>query len=131
MDKRAVIQNLHAMMVTRLFGDRPWLADRESCEALRTKLDELSLQERVPGDTSATRSTALGNELELDLVMVFIGLWVEWEMPMILEDHGLIDEDDTDRLFDLLETCGDPERLLRPIVRKAYRDHYNPSGLLV
>ena len=131
MEKRAVIQGLHAMIVTRLFGGRPWLADREACDALRNKLDELGLQETVPGDILTTRFTALGNELQLDLVMVFIGLWVEWEMPMILEDHGLIDEDDTDRLFDLLETCGDPERLLRPIVRKAYRDHYNPSGLPV
>ncbi len=131
MEKRDVIQALHAIMITRLFGSRPWLADREAADALRNKLDEMGLQERVLGGDCTTRSTALGNELQLDLVMVFIGLWVEWEMPMILEDHGLIDEDDTDRLFDLLETCGDPERLLRPIVRKAYRDHYNPSGLLV
>ncbi len=131
MEKRAVIQGLHAMIVTRLFGGRPWLADREACDALRKKLDELGLQESVPGDDRTRRNTALGNELQLDLVMVFIGLWVEWEMPMILEDHGLIDEIDTSRLFDLLETCSDPEYLLRPIVRKAYRDHYNPSGLLV
>ena len=131
MDKRTVIQDLHAMIVTRLFGGRPWLADREACDALRKKLDELGLQESVPGDDRARRNTALGNELQLDLVMVFIGLWVEWEMPMILEDHGLIDEIDTSRLFDLLETCSDPEYLLRPIVRKAYRDHYHPSALLV
>jgi len=119
------------MIVTRLFGGRPWLADREACDALRKKLDELGLQESVPGDDCMRRNTALGNELQLDLIMVFIGLWVEWEMPMILEDHGLIDEFDTSRLFDLLETCSEPEYLLRPIVRKAYRDHYNPSGLLV
>ena len=131
MDKRKVIQDVHAMMVTRLFGGRPWLADREACDALRKKLDELGLQESVPGDDRMRQNTALGNELHLDLVMVFIGLWVEWEIPMILEDHGLLDEIDTSRLFDLLETCSDPEYLLRPIVRKAYRDHYNPSGLLV
>lgn len=131
MEKRAVIQGLHAMIVTRLFGGRPWLADREACDALSKKLDELGLRERVPWDTSARQSSALGKELELDLVMVFIGLWDEWEMPIILERHGLIDNSDTWRLFDLLETCSDPEYVLRPIVRKAFRDHYNPSGLLV
>ena len=130
-DKRAVIQDVHAMMVTRLFSGRPWLADREACDALGRKLFDLDLQERVPGDRSGTRSTSLGNELELDLVMVFIGLWDEWEMPFILERFGLIDETDKLRIYELLETCSDPEYVLRPIVRKAYRDHYNPSGLLV
>ena len=131
MDKRAVIQSLHEIMVTRLFGGHPWLADREACGALGKKLDNLGLQERVPGDILTTRSTSLGIELELDLVMVFVGLWDEWEMPIILERYGLIDETDESRIYDLLETCSDPEQLLRPIVRKAYRDHYNPSGLLV
>ncbi len=131
MEKRAVIQDLHAMMVTRLFGGRPWLADREACGALSKKLDKLGLQERVPGESLTTRSTALGNELQLDLVMVFIGLWVEWDMPAILEEYGLIDALDESRIYDLLETCSDPEHVLRPFVRKAFREHYNPSGLLV
>jgi len=131
MEKRTVVQGLHALMVTRLFGGCPWLADRKTCDALGRKLNELGLQEFVPGDNLTTRSTALGNELHVDLVMVFIGLWDEWEIPMILEDYGLIDEIDTDRIVELLETCSDPERLLRPIVRKAYRNYYNPSGLLI
>ena len=65
------------------------------------------------------------------MVMVFIGLWERWQIPEILERHGLIDEVDVERLFDLLEFGSDPERVLRPIVRKAFQDHYNPSGLLV
>ena len=80
LDKCAVIQDLHLMMDARLFGDRPWLADRESYEALDKKLDEFGLQEHVPGTIDTTRSTTLGKEMKLDLVMVFIGLWDEWEM---------------------------------------------------
>jgi hypothetical protein len=38
------------------------------------------------------RNTPLGRELHLDLLMVFMGLWDQWEIPMILEDHGLIDD---------------------------------------
>ena len=130
MDKRAIIANLHAMIVTRLFGGRPWLADREACDAISRKLEDLGLQERVPGDTLATISTGLGNELEVDLVMVFVGLWDEWEIPSILERHGLIDEIEEFHIYDRLETSGDPERALRPLVQKAFLDHYNPSGLL-
>ncbi len=131
MDKRAVIQDLHATIVTRLFGGRPWLADREACDALDKKLDELGLHEHVPGDIFTRRSPTLGQELQLDLVMVFIGLWDVWEIPTILEQHSLIDAFEVSCIHDLLETCSDPEHLLRPIVRKAFRDHYNPSGLLV
>ena len=129
--KHAAVQDLHEMMFARLFGGGAWLADREACDALSRKLDELGLQERVPGDISSTRFTALGKELQLDLVMVFIGLWDELEMPTILEDHGLIDGLDVSRIYDLLETCSDPEHVMRPFVQKAYLKHYNPSGLPV
>jgi hypothetical protein len=130
-DKRAVIQDLHWMMCDRLFGDRPWLADRESCEALNKKLDEFGLQERVPGTIDTLRLTTLGKELKMDLVMVFIGLMYEGDMVIILEDHGLIDEFDASRIYDLLETCSDAEHLLRPIVQKAFHEHFNPSGFLL
>jgi hypothetical protein len=119
------------MMVTRLFGDRPWLADRESCEALNNKLYEFGLQEDVLWETNMTKTTTLGKELNFGLVLVFIGLLNEWDLVMTLEDHGLIDEFDASSIYDLLETCSDPEHVLRPIVQKAFHDYFNPSGLLV
>ncbi|MFT5449058.1 MAG: hypothetical protein ACI9DC_004245 [Gammaproteobacteria bacterium] len=73
----------------------------------------------------------LGKELELDLVMVFIGLWCEWEIPRILETYGLIDEFEATRLYALIETSDDLDLELGPVVRKAYLDYYNPSGLSV
>jgi len=76
----------------RLFGSGPWLADRESCVALQTKLEQMGLEERVPGERDTRRITPLGKELHSDLVMVFLGLWDEYEIPMILEDHGFIDD---------------------------------------
>lgn len=130
-DKRAVLLDLHVMMHFRLFGRCYWLADREACDALSRKLDDLGLQERVSGDEDTSTKRPLGNELPLDLIMVFLGLWDEWEMPNILERHGLIDEIDESRIYDLLASSRDPERVLRPIVRKAFRDHFHPSALLV
>lgn len=114
------------MIDMRLFGNRPWLADREACDSISTRLDDLGLQQQVSDDTS--RTTALGKELELDLVMVFVGLWDEWQVPSILEQYGLIDEIDESRIYDQLETSDNPEYVLRPWVRKAYLDHYNPPG---
>jgi hypothetical protein len=130
MDKNTVIQNLHAMMDTRLFSGCPWLADREACDALRRKLVEMGLEEWVPGDEDSLRNTALGQELQLDLVMVFIGLWHEWEIPGILAEYGLIDETDEMGLCDQSAKPADPEKILGPIVRKAYRDHYQQSKSL-
>ena len=124
---RNIVEDLHAMMTARLFGNRPWLADREACEALRRRLDELGLQE--PVGEEQTRSTKLGKELDLEIVMVFIGLWHEVEMIGILEDRGLIDEASAYILYELID-IKDPEQVLRPVVQKASVDHYNPSRLL-
>jgi hypothetical protein len=130
-DRCAVIQDLHLMIGDRLFGDRPWLADRESCAALNKTLDKFGLQERVPGMIDTTRCTKLGAELNLDLMTVFMGLLEECSMVEILEYHGLIDKLDASRIYNLLETCRNPELVLRPIVKKAFHNHFNPSGLLV
>jgi len=118
------------MIDARLFGRRPWYADSETCNAINRKLDDIGLQERVPGDNNTRTSTSLGGELNLDLVMVFIGLWFEWDMLWILEEHGLIDEIEGDLISEKLEAGHDPERVILPFVRRAYFDFYNPSRLL-
>ena len=129
MNKSAVIRELHAMMDTRLFSGHQWLADWEACVALDRKLYAMGLQERVPEEKYTSRNTSLGRELRVDLVMVFIGLWDTWEVPRILKQYALIDEIDELRLYDLLEESDDPEKLLGPIVRRAYLDHYQQSVL--
>ena len=129
--KAHVIADVHMMVTTRLFSSQPWLPDREACEAISKKLEDLGLQARVSPDSDTTTCTPLGKELELDLIMVFVGLWDTPEMPLILEQYGLIDRIDEFRIYDRLEFGDDPERVLRPIVQKAFLEYYNPSGLLV
>ena len=109
-----------ADLVTRLFGERSWLADREACDAINRKFEDLGLQEHVPGDMFTTRFTELGKELEVDLVMVFVGLFDEYQVPSILEQHGLIDVIEEDDIYDVLEIYGDPERALRAMVQRAF-----------
>jgi hypothetical protein len=71
----------------------------------------------------------LGKELNLDLLMVFMGLWDEWEVPYVLEDFGLIDKSQSDAMIDLLSRGIDPESVLRGPAQQAYYDHYNPSKI--
>jgi hypothetical protein len=120
MSRSEIVAELEAMAFARLFGSRPWLTDWESRVALERKLEQMGLQEPVPGTSDTTRSTPLGRELHLDLLMVFIGLWDECEIPGILEDHGFIDDLEVEYMFDLLEAGRDPEIVLKKYVREAY-----------
>lgn len=131
MDKGAITARLNAMVDERLFSERQWPAGWEDCDGMRSVFEKLGLKEAVPGREHQTRNTELGNELKLDLVMAFVGLWVEWEIPGILEEYGLVDEYEEERLYELLAYGKNPEQVLRRRVQKAYRDYYNPSGRLV
>lgn len=97
MDKGIIIAEMHTLVVSRLFGSGRWLADYEVNRAVNEKLDQWGLQEWISDDTK--RATQLGNELELDLIMVFAGAFNELEIPIILEEHGLLDEDRSRRAF--------------------------------
>jgi len=129
MAKRAVIAEIQKMILTRLYGEGMWLADRDAVDVIDRRLRQLGLQETVPEDPSTTRATALGNELKLDLIKVFLGLWAEEEVPMILMNYGLFDEYDLEEIYDRMEWGFDPERLLLPVVQNAHFKFHNPSGL--
>ena len=130
MNRPMVITELHAMVHSRLFSQRPWLADPEVCDAMFRKLHDLGLEEEVPGQPGTTCSTGLGTELYMQLMLVFMGLWDYCEIPMILENHGLIDELECENIYDELEAGVDPEHVLLRIVRRAYFEFYNPTRLL-
>ena len=129
MAKRAVIAEIQKMILTRLYGEGMWLADRDAVDVIDRRLRQLGLQETVPEDPSSTRATALGNELKLDLIMVFLGLLAEEEVPLILMNYGLFDEYDLEEFYDRMAWGFDPDRLLLPLVHNAYIKIFNPSGL--
>lgn len=93
-------------------------------------MDELGLTETVPGNPDQTQLTALGKELNTDLVMVSIGLWDYLEVPIILEERGLSDEFEADQIYERLEGSETPEHVLRPFVQKAHQMLYNIPGSL-
>ena len=92
MNKAEIIAELENMVAARLFNRQPWLADRETISAYHRKLIQMGLVEQVCAEPQTWRNSPLGKELDVDLFQVFMGLWDEWEVPMILEDYHLLDE---------------------------------------
>ena len=130
MNRSKILTQIHAIVDARLFSGRPWLPDREACDALRRTFVQLGLDEQVPGDTESWLTTALGREHRLDLIDVFTGMLEEWEMASILEEHGLIDQSEREFIYDQLEADPDTKGVTLPFVRKAYFEYYNPSKYL-
>jgi hypothetical protein len=123
--KREIWTRLETIAATRLFGDGDWLADLETASALSNLLQEMGLKEQVPNHPNTTRTTSLGKEFNVDLLMVFMGLWEPWDSIFVLEKHELLDGDEIDALFDLVNAEKYSE--LKTRVQQAYRAYY-PAG---
>ena len=130
MTRSEILTEVEAMIFARLFGKGRWLADRETAAILGRKLEQMGLEERVPGDRETWRSTPLGRELHSHLLMVFLGLWDEWEVPVILQDYGVIDDLECETIWGFLGAGRDAEAVLKKYVREAYFAHYKRTELL-
>ena len=62
--------------------------------------------------------------MDVDLLVVFLGIFDEFDAVEILEDRGFIDSRELDRIWNLLDADYDPEVVLKPIVRAAYRRYF-------
>jgi hypothetical protein len=119
MNKAKIIAELENMVVARLFSGRPWLADREIISAYNRKLSQMGLVEQVCGEPQTWRNTPLGKELDVDLFQVFIRLWDEWEVPLILEEYGFLNESEFDAVIECPSEAN-AEGLLSGYVKRAY-----------
>jgi hypothetical protein len=128
MNKAEIVVELEAMVSTRLFTCRQWLADRETLSVVHRRLIKMGLVERISPDTY--QNTPLGTELDVDLFEVFMGLIDEWDMLTILEDHYLIDESEFDIIYERLSTNANPESVLMGYVRRAYFDYRKATKYL-
>jgi hypothetical protein len=127
MDKRNIILRLHAIADTRLFGDGPWLTNRESGPSLDRILLEMKVVEVIPGDPRSSRLTALGKEFHIDLVCAFLGHWEPDDLLYQLEEYELLTEGEADWLRHQLNKGADPESILRPRVQRAYVKYFGAS----
>ena len=111
------------MVVARLFSGQPWLADPETCSAVNRKLIEMGLLKQVHDDPIiAWRITPLGRELDVELFHVFLGVWHYCEVPLILEEYGLLSEAE---FYTICASDADAESLLSGYVKRAYFDYRN------
>ena len=143
MNKAKIICELENMFAARLFGRQPWLADPETCDAVRRKLMQMGLVEQVRdeplnrkliqmglveqvGDEPLTQVgdepltwqiTPLGKELDVDLFEVFMGIKWKCDVPIILAEHGLLNESEFDAI---LECMSEANADLSGYVKRAY-----------
>jgi hypothetical protein len=129
MTKAKIIVELESIVMARLFGPGTWLADRETLIAVERKITRLGLIERLSGDPPSWQFSHLGKELNLDLFYVFMGLFDEWEVPMILENYRLIDESEADAIYERMSSAG-PESVLSGYVKRAYFDYWKANKFL-
>jgi hypothetical protein len=127
--KLEISRQLYIMVSDRLFGGRPWLADMEIAAALHRRFTEMGLDERVPDTPGDIRCTALGRELDANLMMVFMGGWDEWEVPEILEMHGLMSADEVIELHEQFEEGEQFVAVLLPLVQRAFREYFKVGAI--
>jgi len=143
MNKAKIISELETIVAARLFGRQPWLADRETYSAVKRKLIQMGLVEQVRdeplnrkliqmglveqvGDEPLTQVgdepltwqiTPLGKELDVDLFEVFMGIKWKCDVPIILAEHGLLNESEFDAI---LECMSEANADLSGYVKRAY-----------
>ena len=76
--KGEALAAVHAAMDSRLFGEGDWLTDRDLSKAVDRLLHEHGFLLRL---SAPSRSTPLGKETDVDLLMCFLGIFDEWEVP--------------------------------------------------
>jgi len=127
-NKAEIIVELENMVVARLFGRQPWLADRETYSAVKRKLIQMGLVEQISVEMS--RITALGRELDVDLFKVFMGVICPWDVPITLEEYGLLNESEFDAITINASSKVDAETLLSGYVKQAYFDYRKATKFL-
>ena len=125
-DKAAVVCQLHAIIDPFLLREENWPADTEALPALHKTFRELGLNEDCPDDPDCERSTALGIELQFELLLAFVGVYELWEIPGILEENGYLEESEGEEIYFHLPPLQAEHKLLRCVVR-AYLEYCNRS----
>jgi hypothetical protein len=120
MNKAEAICKLHEIAEFHLLHSGGWPASREATSAFRKTIRDFGLEEDVHDGFGSTRSTPLGKEVSVDLMMVFAGCWEMWEIPCILAEGGYIDWDEAEELW--TRPSFKVERRIRILVLRAYLD---------
>ncbi len=132
MNKTKLLTELHAVIASRLRG--VWLVKDESQLSSALRALDLVLRGENQGAgggashwpekerneiTPGPRPMSLGEEINFELLSVFMGIRSLRDMPSILRQNGLINETEFDKCKEW-RSLGDPEMAAKSYVRKAY-----------
>ncbi|XIA64956.1 hypothetical protein ACFIOY_00250 [Bradyrhizobium sp. TZ2] len=132
--KADIKRKLNEKVDYHLFETTSWPADENEVRAFWRTVEEMGLKETVPGTKDTFRVTALGKDCGVTLAACFIGAYEPFEIPMILKEHGLIDDAEEKAFHSFLseELAGD-ELLLKYVevlVRRAHARLYRVKDKL-
>jgi hypothetical protein len=128
MNKAEITGRLHQIADHLLLGAGNWPLSSERLEEFWKWVRECGLEEDAPDSgPGATQASALGREINLYLMMTFIGAFEIWEIPSILESKGYITEAEADELWEL--PPDDAEALIQRYVVRAYLQFCNRTKL--
>jgi hypothetical protein len=128
-----VIQQLRTLAHEHLFGGGPWFARGEVYDALSRKVDEMGLWE--PDPDGVMRPSPLGATVNVELMTIFLEHDIWGEVPMTLEAHGLMMEQEVDEVYEIYITTAwqhaeiigaepDDSNSLLPFVRRAFLEFF-------
>ncbi len=133
MDKTVLLSELHAIIASRLHGQ--WLVKGET--QLPSALRALDLVLRGENERSAggaserpekgssknkrgVKPVSLSDEINYELLAVFMGMSSLQDVPRILRKNGLLTESELNKCEEQWCTVDDPETAAKSRVRKAY-----------
>jgi hypothetical protein len=124
MSKYEINAELFAMALQHL-NSGPWPGHGQTDPDIwRTKLINMKLVEPVEGTPDEWRNTALGNEVSVDVMKVFLGVWAPTEVAYVLRRNNLMSEEEMHEIW-ARENAGErPEDMLPPYVSRAFRQHF-------
>ena len=128
MNKADVYRELHNAAEFHLFGAGSWPAEREAVVAFWKLLDDFGLTAAVPDEPRMIEYTPLGLELNAELMMIFAGATNLWDIPLLLDLMGHLDDEEADAIY--TTTSQHPEHVIRRHVLRVYFRFFNPSSIL-
>jgi hypothetical protein len=129
MNKAMIIGKLLEVTDFQLLGDGTWPASREVVGSFEKILRDLGLEEDLPGSPGSSRSTALGLELNVRLMMAFAGVYDVWDIPSILQENSYLDDEEVVAVWEAASE-DEGERLVHRYVLRAYLEFCNRSRFL-
>jgi hypothetical protein len=128
MNKADICRALYDAAEFHLFGAGSWPADQEASAGFWKLLNDCGLTTDVPDKPGSTQYTPLGLELNVELMSIFAGAVNLWDVPLLLELMGHLDDKEADAIY--APTSQHPEHAIRQHVRRVYFKFCNRSKRL-